>query len=100
MRISKLQPEEVIGRKIKGFIYRIEKVNNGVFLISKMIDNQVISEYITEIQGFCTCPDFRQRRIKNHQACKHIQMLLLALAEDPEFRQGVVYFDENLKKLL
>ena len=65
-----------------------------------MLNGQVISEHFTELQGFCTCPDFKYRRSKNQQACKHIQMLLLALAEDPEFEQGVVFFDENLKKLL
>ena len=100
MRINKLQSKELIERKICGYIYRIEKLSDGLFLILKTLDGQVISEYITEIQGFCTCPDFQKRRIKNNQACKHIQMLLLALAEDPEFKQGVVYFDENLKKLL
>jgi len=100
MKISKLQPEEIIERKINGYIYRIEKLNDEIFLISKILDGQVISEYFVELQGFCTCPDFKQRRIKNQQACKHIQMVLLALAEDPEFKQGVIYFDENLKKLL
>lgn len=100
MRINKLQSKELIERKIKGFIYRIEKINEGLFLISKILDGQIISEYVVELQGFCTCPDFKQRRIKNQQACKHIQMLLLALAEDPEFKDEVIFFDENLKKLL
>jgi len=100
MRIEELQSKKAVGRKIKGYIYRIEKINNGLFLISKTLNGQVISEYIIELQGFCTCPDFKQRRAKNKQACKHIQMVLVALAEDPNFKQGIVFFDENLKKLL
>ena len=100
MRISKLQSNKHIKRKIKEYIYKIERVSNGFFKISKLLNKQLISQYLVELQGFCTCPDFQRRRIKNNQACKHIQMLLLALAEDPEFKQGVVFFDEKLKKLL
>jgi len=100
MRIKKFQPKELIKRKIEGFIYKIEKVNEGLFLVSKMLKDKIISEYLVELQGFCTCADFKQRRVKNQQACKHIQMILIVLAEDPEFKQGIVYFDKNLKKLL
>ena len=100
MRIDKLQPNELVGKKIAGFVYRVEKLSDGLFSIFKVLDGQIVSEYLVELQGFCTCPDFKQRRVKNHQACKHIQMVLIALAEDPNFKQGIVFFDENLKKLL
>ncbi len=100
MRISKLQSNKHIKRKIKGYIYKIERVSNGFFKISKLLNKQLISQYLVELQGFCTCPDFQKRRIKNNQACKHIQMLLLALAKYPEFKQVFIYFDENFQKLL
>ena len=100
MRINELQSEKDIKGTIKGFIYRIEKLNNGAFLISKMLNGQVISQYLVELQGFCTCPDFKQRSAKKNQSCKHIQMLLLALAEDPNLEQGFVFFDEKMGKLL
>ena len=100
MRIGKFQPNNSIERKISGFIYRIEKLNDEIFLISKILDGQIVSEYLVELHGFCTCPDFQKRRIKNNQACKHIQMLLLALAKYPEFKQVFIYFDENFQKLL
>jgi len=100
MRIEKLQPKDIVKRKIMNYAYRIKKLSNGIFLVSKTLDGQVISQYFVELQGFCTCPDFKQRRVRSQQACKHIQMLLLALTEDPEFKQGVIHFDENLKKLL
>jgi len=100
MRISKLQSIEHIGRKIREYTYRIEKINNNVFKISKLSNGRVLSQYLVELQGFCTCPDFQRRRIKNQQACKHIQMLLLALAKYPEFREVEVHFDENFRILL
>jgi len=98
--MSKLQPKEHIKRKIKGYIYRIKKTKNDIFEISKILNGQIISKYFVELQGFCTCPDFQERRIKNKQACKHIQMLLLALAKYPEFKEGEVHFDENFRILL
>ena len=81
MRVKKFQPKELIERKIHGYIYRIQKLDNGLFLISKMLDGQVLVEYYEELQASCTCPDYNQRRAKNQEACKHVQMVLIALAK-------------------
>ena len=99
-KLHKLQSKKTVERKIKPYNYKIQRTSDGSFLVSKILNGKVLSKYIVELHGSCTCPDFKQRRSKNNQACKHIQMVLNALAEYPSFEQVSVFFDENSKKLL
>lgn len=101
MRIERNQNDKILAEKIRGYYYSVELLDSGVWLISKYLDGQLISQYVAEIHGFCSCLDFQKRRAKGNATCKHLAMIIKVLAENPEPKETfLVFFDENLKKLL
>jgi len=81
MRIKTFLSETELIRRVRGFYYKIEKLGEDVFLVEKLLDGTIISSYLTEFyfneekrcfHGFCSCMNFKERRIQENSACKLI----------------------------